>query len=572
MGTKIIHVDDSSLVRKLVGMIIKADFPDLEMAQCDCIDDAKQVLTDNHLQKGDSFSLILTDLHMPGGTGYELLDWLKSHPNFHAIPVIVLSAESGKEGQQLAIQKGAATCLEKPFKSQIVSTAIKSYISLDDAETIQEMDDVFVEDTLEQLQEMQKIITEKQTDQLPLMMSKLHLLKGNSMIANWPIFARFVHKIEDAWSICSEKKQLSHPQLLALSEQCFSLLKKILGEIKEKTSHSIPPEELYKQIESLTQQTKDGTLTATAADVTTDAAKNSAIHTDSKSNISAPLNKQIENNPEQTNLTANLNNESLRIPRPKLDEVYAIIKKISQVRTRMSRYANQLKQEFAGEPFIRDLESMISDLGLETNNATDLFLKLRTREISRLLDITEKNVKVCADQLDKKIQFEVEANPSLMVDSAILQVLESLFGHLVRNSIDHGIESAVERLQKDKPAAGELFLKVEISKGETERDDNLSITFQDDGGGINFPGLRKKVASLNLLDSVTVNSMPDDQLIEYIFIDAVSTKEETTIFSGRGVGLALIKKTITDLNGSIKVETGLWGTRFHILIPRYFMV
>ncbi len=543
MGTKIIHVDDSSLVRKLVGMIIKADFPDLEMAQCDCIDDAKQVLTDNHLQKGDSFSLILTDLHMPGGTGYELLDWLKSHPNFHAIPVIVLSAESGKEGQQLAIQKGAATCLEKPFKSQIVSTAIKSYISLDDAETIQEMDDVFVEDTLEQLQEMQKIITEKQTDQLPLMMSKLHLLKGNSMIANWPIFARFVHKIEDAWSICSEKKQLSHPQLLALSEQCFSLLKKILGEIKEKTSHSIPPEELYKQIESLTQQTKDGTLTATAADVTTDAAKNSAIHTDSKSNISAPLNKQIENNPEQTNLTANLNNESLRIPRPKLDEVYAIIKKISQVRTRMSRYANQLKQEFAGEPFIRDLEGM-----------------------------TEKNVKVCADQLDKKIQFEVEANPSLMVDSAILQVLESLFGHLVRNSIDHGIESAVERLQKDKPAAGELFLKVEISKGETERDDNLSITFQDDGGGINFPGLRKKVASLNLLDSVTVNSMPDDQLIEYIFIDAVSTKEETTIFSGRGVGLALIKKTITDLNGSIKVETGLWGTRFHILIPRYFMV
>ena len=192
MGTKIIHIDDSSLVRKLVGNIIKADFPDLQMSQCDSIAQAKQVLTDNHQQKGETFSLILTDLHMPGGTGYDLLDWLKCHPNFHAIPVAVLSAESGKEGQQLAIQKGAVVCLEKPFRSENVSAAIKSYISRDNAETIQEMDDVFVEDTLEQLQEMQKIIAEKQTDQLPLIMSKLHLLKGNSMIANWPIFARFV--------------------------------------------------------------------------------------------------------------------------------------------------------------------------------------------------------------------------------------------------------------------------------------------------------------------------------------------------------------------------------------------
>jgi HPt (histidine-containing phosphotransfer) domain-containing protein len=160
-----------------------------------------------------------------------------------------------------------------------------------------------------------------------------------------------------------------------------------------------------------------------------------------------------------------------------------------------------------------------------------------------------------AQKLDKMVQVQVEDNGVLLPPGFARDLWGELI-HVIRNALDHGIEPPDERLQADKDAHGQLLLETEF------RQDKLAIMVYDDGRGINWRGLAQKARALGL----PCESRAD--LIEAMFCAGVSTAQEVTEISGRGVGTQAVKNVCEELGGRIEVESVEGrGTLFTLLLP-----
>ena len=148
------------------------------------------------------------------------------------------------------------------------------------------------------------------------------------------------------------------------------------------------------------------------------------------------------------------------------------------------------------------------------------------------------------------------------VDRDILEKLEAPLTHLLRNAVDHGIESAEERAAADKPAEGTVRIEARHRGGM------LSITIADDGAGIDVERLRAKVVDRGHATSGMAAQMSDAELLEFLFLPGFSTAATVTEVSGRGVGLDVVQETVRAVGGSVQIKTTVGtGTAFHLMLP-----
>ena len=170
-------------------------------------------------------------------------------------------------------------------------------------------------------------------------------------------------------------------------------------------------------------------------------------------------------------------------------------------------------------------------------------------------------VRVMARRLDKQVRLEI-VGATTPVDRDILEKLEAPLTHLLRNSVDHGIESPAQRVAAGKTEAGIITLEARHRAGM------LAITVADDGGGIDLSRLRRKIVEKGLSSDDMVRTMTEAELLEFLFLPGFSTAAALTEFSGRGVGLDVVQDTVRRVGGSVRVSTrfGL-GTTFHLQLP-----
>ena len=148
------------------------------------------------------------------------------------------------------------------------------------------------------------------------------------------------------------------------------------------------------------------------------------------------------------------------------------------------------------------------------------------------------------------------------VDRDILEKLESPLSHLVRNAIDHGVESPDERAAAGKPAAATVRLEARHRAGM------LLVTIADDGRGVDLDRLRRKIVERGLNSAEMVGRMTDSELLEFLFLPGFTTTSAVTEFSGRGVGLDVVQDTVRKAGGSVRITTQAGrGTTFHLQLP-----
>lgn len=185
----------------------------------------------------------------------------------------------------------------------------------------------------------------------------------------------------------------------------------------------------------------------------------------------------------------------------------------------------------------------------------------RMRPFSDGIGAFPRLVRDLGRELGKKVRLVVigQATP---VDRDILEKLEAPLSHLLRNAVDHGMETAQEREQLGKPSEGTITLEAQHRAGM------LAITVSDDGRGINVEAIRKKIVAKNLVQDSVAERLTQQEVLEFLFLPGFSTAENVTEISGRGVGLNVVQSMIQEVSGSVRIQFDPGkGTSFHLQLP-----
>lgn len=201
----------------------------------------------------------------------------------------------------------------------------------------------------------------------------------------------------------------------------------------------------------------------------------------------------------------------------------------------------------------------ISHLGKVGKEIQDISMSLRMLPIKPTFQKMQRIVRDTAVALNKKVQLVLEGEDA-EVDKTVLERLGDPLVHLIRNSVDHGIESAEVREKSGKPAMGTVRLTARQNAGK------MVIEVIDDGGGIPVERILKKAEEKGMVKPGT--SLTESEIFQLLFLPGFSTKETVTDVSGRGVGMDVVKTNIEAIGGEIQVESKLGqGTTFRIILP-----
>ncbi|MGZ8292483.1 MAG: hybrid sensor histidine kinase/response regulator [Telluria sp.] len=221
--------------------------------------------------------------------------------------------------------------------------------------------------------------------------------------------------------------------------------------------------------------------------------------------------------------------------------------------------ANPLKQFVIGH--MADIETYEQRLMSVSSNLVDEVLALRMRPFRDGVHAFPRMVRDLARSLGKEAQLVVEGEDTL-VDRDILAKIESPLNHMLRNAVDHGMETPAERVAAGKPPVGVIRLEARHRAGM------LGIDIADDGRGVDIEKIRRNVVARGMASEAMAALMSQAELIEFLFLPAFSLKETTSAISGRGVGLDIVLQAIREQNGTVHIESepGL-GFRTSITLP-----
>ena len=244
---------------------------------------------------------------------------------------------------------------------------------------------------------------------------------------------------------------------------------------------------------------------------------------------------------------------SIRVDTVKIDNVVNLVGEMVITQSILSMIGQEVDGN-SGEKLNATLEELSRNIR-EIQEAT---MSMRMIHVSFVFNRFPRLVRDLAKTLNKKIDLVIEGGET-EVDKSMIEKLADPLTHLVRNSLDHGIEPLEKRLAAGKPEVGTVILKAE------QRGGSIVISIQDDGGGLNRDKIMEKAIS-NGLD--VDESMPDEAVWQLIFAPGFSTADAVTDVSGRGVGMDVVRKNIEAIQGSIEISsTAGQGSTFTIKLP-----
>ncbi len=210
---------------------------------------------------------------------------------------------------------------------------------------------------------------------------------------------------------------------------------------------------------------------------------------------------------------------------------------------------------------IADIEAYERRLLAVSQGMVDEVLALRMRPFRDGVQSFPRMVRDLARTMGKDVRLLIVGEDTL-VDRDILARIESPLNHMLRNAVDHGMDTAAARTAAGKPGTGTIVLEAKHRAGM------LSIEISDDGRGVDLEKIRRRVVERKMASPQMAVSLSSAELLEFLFLPAFSLKESTTEISGRGVGLDIVHETIRSQNGTVRIESELGvGFRTCITLP-----
>ncbi len=244
---------------------------------------------------------------------------------------------------------------------------------------------------------------------------------------------------------------------------------------------------------------------------------------------------------------------TVRVDTKRLDDIMNMVGELVLVRNRLQRLGVESEDE--------RMQKAVSNLDVVTTDLQAAVMQTRMQPIKKVFGRFPRVVRDLARNLKKEINL-VMYGEDTDLDKNLVEALSDPLVHLVRNSVDHGIESPEAREQAGKPRVGRVTLSAE------QEGDHILLAIEDDGAGMDPEKLRQKAVEKGLYDQDAADRLTDTECYNLIFAAGFSTKDQISDVSGRGVGMDVVKTKIGQLNGMINVESELGkGSRIVIKVP-----
>jgi two-component system chemotaxis sensor kinase CheA len=434
----------------------------------------------------------------------------------------------------------------------------------------------FVNETKENIQSLGDIIIILRKDpgngeKLSELLRMLHSIKGASRMMKFETIEKITHGLEDIFKGVRDQRYQINKQLIQLVLSSITYLEKSLALIIKGGTGQIQTKALM----SVYQKAAAGLAF-------------SLDHLDRDSENRQAIEKDKDSSGDRVN-----DYETVRIKISKVDE---IIKQLNTLIIQQFQFKKENENMLELEGNIRETRNRIHNLSdkypelKELDNSLlgelktiqniqksyseslvqlehtgfdlqELILGLRMLPLALVINPLKTMVEETALAMDKEINLTT-VGTDLLLDKNILEQINDPIIHLIRNSIDHGIETAEERKAAGKPETGNISIKCHSESGR------IILRIEDDGQGLDYPSIRKKALHLFPDMDDEIAEMDDHSISSFLFRSGFTTKDTITNLSGRGVGLDIVKTNIESIKGKIIVESE-WGkgTVFSLSLP-----
>ena len=412
----------------------------------------------------------------------------------------------------------------------------------------------------------------------------LHTLKGNGGYLNLDILPSVAHGGENLLTSLENGQIILTPQIMSLLLQVIDAIQKILACLETRA------EEGHHDYNSLLESLANAVLsqqTEKAQTEVSSAPKNPLSELEQldsshqlltirdgqqKASIEEqPLfgeTEQLSNIPETTsrypitaNLwqdtttysTANISDSYIRVDVKLLDKLINLAGELVVCRNQILEFSNKQTDTFFADTSQR--------LDLITKKLQEGVMRTRMQPIAKIWRKFPRLVRDLSISLGKEINLEMEGEETEL-DTTLIEAISSPLTHLVRNCVDHGIELPNIRINKGKPPIGRLSLRAFYQSGY------VNIEVEDDGIGIDAQKIKTKALENNLITDKQASCLTENEAFNLIFIPGLSTAQQLTKISGRGVGMDVVLNKIKGISGTINISSQVdQGTTFKLKIP-----
>lgn len=415
----------------------------------------------------------------------------------------------------------------------------------------------------------------------------VHSLKGNAAFFDLMKVKRLAHKMEDVLDDIRNRTVLISKPLIDILLPGIDLLRRMLESAKEGKAEcenedrfnrilsdveGYSPEEdaasLLKQIKYRLSQIRENISPGERHLI--DGILNSGLFQSGEKTAGAPADRETRSEadkakPHEDDVPADKSHgakadKTMRISEASLDDFLAHVGELLGIEEMLSHVMRRLGSGSQAHSFMDELKQTIQQFSKLSASLRNGIMEIRKISPKSLFGKIPRTVREIAATTGKKVSVSFTGE-EIHIDKSYADLLDAPLMHMVRNAVDHGIEMPGEREMKGKTPEG----SIRVDLMELENDIVLKIT--DDGKGLDLQSLTSKARDMGLIQG---DAMPtEEDIIRILFVSGVSTAKEVTEISGRGVGMDVVKQSIDEAGGQIRVTNrpGL-GCEFRILLPR----
>lgn len=371
----------------------------------------------------------------------------------------------------------------------------------------------------------------------------LHTIKGTSSFLGLDLITKLSHNAEDVLNDLRKKVLTVNSEIMDVLLDAVDFLKVLMDDVRNK-------ELVDRDIVPLVTQ-----LMAFRGDSSPD----------NQSNENKGVSKSTEQKKNKDIVKKNSSklvvDATIRVDVERLDSLMNLVSELVLRRNSLMQITNKLDKEAEDSEYMEELTSTAGHISYLTTELQFSVMQTRMLPIGKVFNKFSRIVRDLSRDFNKKIELTIEGAETEL-DKSLIEEINDPLVHLIRNAVDHGIETPEKRIAAGKDEVGKVKLYA------TQEGNNIIIGIEDDGNGLDANKLKAAAVKKGVITKAEAERMTEKEAFNIIFAPGFSTAEKVTNVSGRGVGMDVVKTNIAKLNGMIDIQSVLGeGTKIVIKLP-----